>query len=866
MALNVTTAVFVENCNTATASPSLAQWDTEQVLQISGIELPDSYKVEFSNLYTRNAIPKVGDASGVAIPNELLQRSAPITAYIVLYGENGGRNREYWITIYITPGQPPETITPDPEQADVIDQAIAALNNGVARTEAAAGEAEAASQAVQDMSVEAETLAAGSAASVEKTVDPETGAVTLSFGIPRGDTGATGPQGPQGVQGPKGDTGATGATGPQGPKGDTGATGPQGPQGPKGDAGASDAGEVTYDPAETYQSGSVGYEVSELSRHLSDLEDTVSTTQIINTASGEIASFDDGADGQPIRKLVAQIEPVQDLHGYSNPWPGGGGKNKLQVTANTKTVSGVNFTVNADGTISATGQASEDIVLSIGTVVSDGSSYIGSGCPAGGNVNQTYGMFFSFLGGESGNGTGAAVVSSGSLITANIVIKAGYTANNLVFKPMIRLATETDPTFAPYENICPISGHTGAEIYDDPAYGGMANWNQLARCSSAGWKYVYNGSLSFDDTNHKVIFTSTRDANDIKPARIDHGLDTILLTDHVYLLSCKVKSFVTSGNKQVYVGFLAKSYGIINAIECASENEVTACVLQKGGVNTASHNSYWAGIRLDDAAQSGEYAEVRDLIFIDLTQLFGTTVADYIYNLEQTTAGAGVAWFRNLFPKDYYSYNAGEEMTVSAVNGDEYNQISVTWEDEAGTVYGGYFTLNNDNSVDLTALDDLITLDGIANKLAGKSEETTYGAALYFTNLGERVRFVNISGPFSNVLQFSFESYVYMPLYSFPGNSGANTTCHIILPSGTTVEEGNAWLQSMVSAGTPVQVRRKLITPQNWHFDNIGQLKTFLGTNNIWSSTGDTEVTYPADTKLYIDNKITQAIANALNS
>ena len=607
-------------------------------------------------------------------------------------------------------------------------------------------------------------------------------------------------------------------------------------------------------------------EVDDLTRHLSDLEDTVSTTQIINTASGEIASFDDGADGQPIRKLVAQIEPVQDLHGYSNPWPGGGGKNKLQVTANTKTVSGVNFTVNADGTISATGQASEDIVLSIGTVVSDGSSYIGSGCPAGGNVNQTYGMFFSFLGGESGNGTGAAVVSSGSLITANIVIKAGYTANNLVFKPMIRLATETDPTFAPYENICPISGHTGAEIYDDPAYGGMANWNQLARCSSAGWKYVYNGSLSFDDTNHKVIFTSTRDANDIKPARIDHGLDTILLTDHVYLLSCKVKSFVTSGNKQVYVGFLAKSYGIINAIECASENEVTACVLQKGGVNTASHNSYWAGIRLDDAAQSGEYAEVRDLIFIDLTQLFGTTVADYIYNLEQTTAGAGVAWFRNLFPKDYYSYNAGEEMTVSAVNGDEYNQISVTWEDEAGTVYGGYFTLNNDNSVDLTALDDLITLDGIANKLAGKSEETTYGAALYFTNLGERVRFVNISGPFSNVLQFSFESYVYMPLYSFPGNSGANTTCHIILPSGTTVEEGNAWLQSMVSAGTPVQVRRKLITPQNWHFDNIGQLKTFLGTNNIWSSTGDTEVTYPADTKLYIDNKITQAIANALNS
>ena len=89
--------------------------------------------------------------------------------------------------------------------------------------------------------------------------------------------GLVGPQGPQGIQGPKGDkgdkgdTGATGATGPQGPKGDTGATGPQGPQGPKGDPGATDAGGVSYDSTEAYQSGTVGYEVRELSRHLSDI-------------------------------------------------------------------------------------------------------------------------------------------------------------------------------------------------------------------------------------------------------------------------------------------------------------------------------------------------------------------------------------------------------------------------------------------------------------------------------------------------------------------------------------------------------------------------------------------------------------------
>jgi hypothetical protein len=52
---------------------------------------------------------------------------------------------------------------------------------------------------------------------------------------------------------------------------------------------------------------------------------------------------------------------------------------------------------------------------------------------------------------------------------------------------------------------------------------------------------------------------------------------------------------------------------------------------------------------------------------IDLTQMFGSTIADYIYSLEQATEGAGVAWFRRLFPKDYYEYNPGELKSVSGL-------------------------------------------------------------------------------------------------------------------------------------------------------------------------------------------------------
>ena len=55
---------------------------------------------------------------------------------------------------------------------------------------------------------------------------------------------------------------------------------------------------------------------------------------------------------------------------------------------------------------------------------------------------------------------------------------------------------------------------------------------------------------------------------------------------------------------------------------------------------------------------------LKNIFYIDLTQMLGSTIADYIYSLEQATAGAGVAYFRALFPDDYYPYNAGELLSV----------------------------------------------------------------------------------------------------------------------------------------------------------------------------------------------------------
>ena len=86
---------------------------------------------------------------------------------------------------------------------------------------------------------------------------------------------------------------------------------------------------------------------------------------------------------------------------------------------------------------------------------------------------------------------------------------------------------------------------------------------------------------------------------------------------------------------------------------------------------------YVAGI---DVSEIGGVV-LRNTVLFDLTAMFGSTIADYIYSLEQANAGAGVAWFRNYFPKDYYPYDPGTLRSVEGVSAHEtvgFNQ----WDEE----------------------------------------------------------------------------------------------------------------------------------------------------------------------------------------
>lgn len=158
-------------------------------------------------------------------------------------------------------------------------------------------------------------------------------------------------------------------------------------------------------------------------------------------------------------KLQVNLEPVQDLHGYDNPWVGGAGKNKFAYIIG-GTNKGVTAATNEDGSVTLNGTASGAAVFySDYFTVKAGTYIITSGIP-------TREIVAAYLDGVSGSASEGARLTFDEDRTLRGVIQvySGQTASNIVMYPMLRLASETDDTYEPYENICPITGHDKAEV------------------------------------------------------------------------------------------------------------------------------------------------------------------------------------------------------------------------------------------------------------------------------------------------------------------------------------------------------------------------------------------------------------------
>lgn len=134
-----------------------------------------------------------------------------------------------------------------------------------------------------------------------------------------------------------------------------------------------------------------------------------------------------------------------------------GAKNRLNVFATaSQTINDVVWTINADGTVTANGTATANSFLYLipnNTNITFGESTHISGCPAGGSAS-TYEIQVSMTGGTTYHDYGDGEFIPFDYVYRYFVlcVRNGYTANNLIFRPMIcdEWKYNITPEFVPY--------------------------------------------------------------------------------------------------------------------------------------------------------------------------------------------------------------------------------------------------------------------------------------------------------------------------------------------------------------------------------------------------------------------------------
>ena len=247
-----------------------------------------------------------------------------------------------------------------------------------------------------------------------------------------------------------------------------------------------------------------------------DVQDNVSIVE--KSTSGSIASFPDGADNLPLKSLIVNIDPVQDLHGYDSPWVAGGGKNLFQTTMQTTSISGVTATVNNDGSIKITGTPTSLIgSLVFGKLTLPAGTYKANGFTLGSrtatrlviaksDVSVIYATIY------GGSDVEFTLTEETELRVYPIIGTSDY-QDGETFYPMIRKATETDATFVPYENICPISGWegmnlsaTGKNLLDPTLLKDQAAWNTIRFYAPVGTTITASTNCTDTTTATGLLF------------------------------------------------------------------------------------------------------------------------------------------------------------------------------------------------------------------------------------------------------------------------------------------------------------------------------------------------------------------------
>ena len=206
-------------------------------------------------------------------------------------------------------------------------------------------------------------------------------------------------------------------------------------------------------------------------------------------------------------------------------------------------------------------------------------------------------------------------------------------------------------------------------------------------------------------------------------------------------------------------------------------------------------------------------------------------IAGIKVNIEPVQEGSGDPSPENIRPITGWTscniYHSGEDTSNPTV-------IPITFPSEAGTVYGGKLEINEDGSGILTVNRISVSLGG-RNWGVGSASNSTLFCSLSGINRDAKM----LCDVYSYYGKVSVSGQVSRnnSIYSFSGYSGIGVRDdRFDVSTQEGIDDFKDYLADKVACVAVSSPRKYEITS--------AQVKTLLGTNNIWADTGDVEVTY----------------------
>ena len=276
------------------------------------------------------------------------------------------------------------------------------------------------------------------------------------------------------------------------------------------------------------------------------------------TDTGSIVTFEDAVGGHPLRQLTLAIEPVQDLNGYGNPWPAGGGKNIAHDV--TYTSASTQYHVVIAGTFSII--SGKRYVFSFTTPNTGERVYRQSPSTLG--FSSLSGYSFTCDGGRKsfyGTASSDTTLTNVSIVCKqdNDSIAVGLCSEFMIEEVEDTVTTPSD--YAPYSNICPISGwteakvtRTGENLFNKStvtdgsrlsstggAYSDTAYYYSAPIAVEAGKTYTKN-SPSIDAYHRFCAYRTTSMGNDSFIRKVDDSNSVTIADGENYIRICGLKT------------------------------------------------------------------------------------------------------------------------------------------------------------------------------------------------------------------------------------------------------------------------------------------------------------------------------------